>query len=249
MTALGGPPDFRHFDRWFAATNALRTEGTAHLLTAARASGVGRFVAQSFTGWTNARTGGPVKTEADPLDPDPAKAQRESLAAIRFLERAVTEAPLVGIALRYGSFYGPGASEALVEQVRQRRLPIIGAGAGVWSWVHVDDAATATVAALERGERGVYNVVDDEPARVSDWLPYLAEAVGAKPPLRVPVWLGRLLAGEVAVRSMTEWRGASNEKAGRELGWRPAWGSWREGFRDGLSDRAPAPPAPGRAAA
>jgi nucleoside-diphosphate-sugar epimerase len=249
MTALAGTPDLRRFDRWFAETNALRTRGTEHLLAAARAAGVERFVAQSYTGWTNSRSGGPVKSEADPLDPNPPKAQRQSLAAIRFLERVMAEAPLAGIVLRYGNFYGPGASEPLVELVRQRRFPIIGAGGGVWSWIHLDDAAAATLAALERGERGVYNVVDDEPAAVSEWLPYLAEAVGARPPLRVPAWLGRLAAGEAAVRWMTEGRGASNEKAKRELDWRPAWRSWREGFRGGLSDRAATPRAPGRAAA
>jgi 2-alkyl-3-oxoalkanoate reductase len=249
MTALAGAPDLRRFDRWFAETNALRTRGTEHLLAAARAAGVERFVAQSYTGWTNSRTGGLVKTEADPLDPSPAKAQRQSLAAIRFLERVVAEAPLAGIVLRYGNFYGPGASEPLVELVRRRRFPLIGAGGGVWSWIHLDDAAAATVAALERGERGVYHVVDDEPAAVSEWLPYLAKIVGARPPLRVPAWLGRLAAGEAAVRWMTEGRGASNEKARRELDWRPAWHSWREGFRGGLSDRASTPRAPGRAAA
>jgi nucleoside-diphosphate-sugar epimerase len=248
MTALAEGQDLRRFDRWFAVTNELRTRGTEHLLAAARAAGVERFVAQSYTGWTNSRTGGQVKTEDDPLDPHPAKAQRRSLAAIRFLERVVAEAPLVGVVLRYGNFYGPGASEPLVELVRKRRFPIIGAGGGVWSWAHLDDAAAATVAALERGEPGVYNVVDDEPAPVAEWLPYLAEVVGARPPMRVPTWLGRLAAGEVAVRWMTEARGASNAKAKRELDWRPTWRSWREGFRGGLNDRAPSPRAPGRGA-
>jgi nucleoside-diphosphate-sugar epimerase len=236
MTALAAAADLRRFDRWFATTNELRTTGTRHLLAAAQASGVGRFVAQSYTGWNNSRTGLPVKSEADPLDPDPAKAQRESMAAIRFLERAVTEAPLAGIVLRYGNFYGPGASESMVELVRARKMPIIGAGTGVWSFIHLDDAAAATVAAVERGEAGVYNIVDDEPAPVADWLPHLAEAVGAKPPMRLPVWLARPLAGEVVVRWMTEGRGSSNEKAKRELDWRPAWASWRDGFRRGLTD-------------
>jgi nucleoside-diphosphate-sugar epimerase len=245
MTALGGEPDLRHFDRWFARTNLLRTKGAEHLLAAARATGVERFVAQSYTGWTNARTGGPVKTEDDPLDPAPARAQRETLAAIRFLEDAVVAAPLEGIALRYGAFYGPGASEAMVDLVRRRRLPIVGGGAGVWSWIHVDDAAAATVAALERGARGVYNVVDDEPAPVAEWLPYLAASVGAPPPRRVPAWLARLLAGEVAVRWMTSGRGASNAKARRELGWEPRWTSWRDGFRHGLA----MPPGAGAGAA
>jgi nucleoside-diphosphate-sugar epimerase len=249
MTALGGKPDLKHFDRWFARTNELRTTGTEHLLAAASAAEVGRFIAQSFTGWTNIREGGPVKTEDDPLDPHPAKAQRESLAAIRFLEKAVIEAPLEGIALRYGSFYGPGASEQLVELIRKRRLPIVGGGTGVWSWIHLDDAATATVAALERGRRGLYNIVDDEPAPAADCLPYLAEVVGAKPPRRVPAWLGRLAAGEAAVGVMTEARGASNAKAKRELGWQPVWSSWREGFRDGPTEQASPKLPSGRVAA
>ena len=240
MTALAGKWDLKHFDRWFARTNELRTTGTTHLLAAGGAAGVQRFVAQSYTGWTNIREGGPVKTEDDPLDPEPAAAQTESLVAIRFLEKAVLEAPLEGIVLRYGSFYGPGASESLLDLVRRRRMPIVGSGEGVWSWIHLDDAAAATVAALERGRRGVYNVVDDEPAKVSDFFPYLAEVVGAKPPMRVPAWVGRLAAGEVGVRVMTEARGASNAKAKRELGWQPRWSSWREGFRDGLTEPAAA---------
>jgi nucleoside-diphosphate-sugar epimerase len=234
MTALAGRSDLRRFDRWFARTNELRTRGTEHLLAAARAAGVDRFVAQSYTGWTNDDRGGPIKSEADPLDPDPLTAQRESLAAIGFLEDAVTSAPLEGIVLRYGNFYGPGDSEPLLELIRRRRFPIIGDGGGVWSWIHLDDAASATIAALERGRRGIYNVTDDEPARVAEWLPYLARVVGAKPPRRLPVWLGRLAAGDVPVRWMTEGRGSSNEKAKRELDWRPAWSSWRDGFRDGL---------------
>src|SRR3954470_7292954 len=234
MTALAGRPDLRRFDRWFARTNELRRRGTEHLLAGARAAGVDRLVAQSYTGWTNDARGGPIKTEADALDPDPLAAQRESLAAIGFLEDAVTSAPLEGVVLRYGNFYGPGDSEPLLELIRRRRFPIIGDGGGVWSWIHLDDAASATIAALERGRRGIYNVPDDEPARVAEWLPYLARVVGAKPPRRVPVWLGRLAAGDVAVRWMTEGRGSSNEKAKRELDWRPAWSSWRDGFRDGL---------------
>jgi nucleoside-diphosphate-sugar epimerase len=236
MTALAAAPDLRRFDRWFATTNELRTTGTRHLLAAARATGVEKVVAQSFIGWNNSRTGGPVKTEDDPLDPEPAKAQRESMAAIRYLEKAVAEAPLTGIVLRYGSFYGPGASESMVELVRARKMPIVGTGSGVWSFIHLDDAAGATVAAVERGEAGVYNVVDDDPAPVAEWLPHHAEAVGAKPPMRLPVWLARVAAGEVVVRWMTEGRGASNEKAKRELDWRPVWASWRDGFRHGLTD-------------
>lgn len=235
MTALAGKADLRRFDRWFATTNELRTTGTANLLDAAKAAGVERFVAQSYTGWTNPRTGSPVKTEDAGLDPHPAKDQRETLAAIRFLEETVTSAQLTGIALRYGNLYGPGSSEGQVELVRARKLPIVGHGGGVWSWIHLDDAASATVAALERGTPGVYNITDDEPAPVAEWLPYLAEIVGAKRPLRVPVWLARLMAGEVTVQWMTEARGSFNDRAKGELDWRPAWASWRDGFRDGLT--------------
>jgi 2-alkyl-3-oxoalkanoate reductase len=192
-------------------------------------------VAQSFTGWPNAREGGAVKTEADPLDSDPPRNQARTLAAIRRLEVSVLNATLEGIVLRYGSLYGPGASEELVELVRRRKLPIVGGGGGVWSWIHIDDAASATVAAVERGKRGRFNVVDDEPAPVSDWLPYLAECAGAKPPRRVPIWLARLAIGEVGVSLMTQIRGSSNEKAKRELGWEPRW-TWHEGFRDGLTE-------------
>jgi len=239
MSALAGRPDLRHFDRWFALTNELRTKGTEHLLAAANAVGAGRLVAQSYTGWTNIREGGMVKSEEDPLDPKPAKAQAESLAAIRFVEEAVPRASLEGIVLRYGSFYGPGASESLIDLVRRRKLPIVGDGGGVWSWIHLDDAAAATVAAVEHGSPGVYNVVDDDPAPVSEWLPYLADVVGAKAPLRLPAWLGRLAAGEVATRMMTEIRGSANAKAKHELGWQPLWASWRQGFRDGLTDARP----------
>ena len=239
MTALAGKSDLRRFDRWFATTNELRTKGTDILLAAAAQAGVRRFVAQSYTGWTNPRTSGPVKTEGDGFDPHPHKMQRESLAAIRYLEETVPAADLDGIVLRYGNFYGPGASEPLVELIRKRRFPIVGDGAGVWSWIHLDDAAAATAAALERGDRGVYNITDDEPAPVADWLPYLAEVVGAKRPMRVPTWLARPMAGAVAVQWMTEGRGASNERAKRELGWRPVWRSWREGFREALENGAP----------
>lgn len=236
MTALAGKPDLRHFDTWFATTNKLRTAGTEHLLAAAEAAGVQKFVAQSYTGWSNLREGGPVKTEDDPYDPDPAKYQRESIAGLQFLDKAIPAAPFEGIVLRYGNFYGPGASESMTELLRKRQLPVIGDGAGIWSWIHLDDAASATVAALENGRRGIYNITDDEPAAVAEWLPYLAEAVGAKKPMRVPVWLGRLAAGEVAVRWMTQGRGASNLKAKHELGWQPAWSTWRDGFRRGLDD-------------
>jgi nucleoside-diphosphate-sugar epimerase len=234
MTALAGKPDLKAFDRWFAATNLLRTKGIDHLLAAADAAGVKRFIAQSYTGWNNMRAGGFVKTEDDPLDANRVMVQAETLAAIRYLERAVLEAPLAGIVLRFGNLYGPGASEEMIRLVRKRMFPIVGGGAGVWSWTHVDDAAAATVLAVEHGLSGIYNIVDEEPARVSEWLPYLAEAVGAKPPLRMPVWLGRLLAGDAAAQWMTEGRGASNAKAKRELGLQLAWPTWREGFRRGL---------------
>jgi nucleoside-diphosphate-sugar epimerase len=242
MTALSGTPDFRHFDRWFALTNRLRTEGTQNLLGAAKASGVKRFVAQSFTGWSNARTGSWIKTEDEPLDPDPVKEQQETLAAIKFLERAVLEAPLEGIVVRYGGLYGPGSSEALGGILRKRMFPVIGDGAGYVSSTHIDDAASGTLAALERGQRGVYNIVDDEPAPTREFIPAVAEALGAPKPLHIPAWLGRLLAGDVAVTMMTEGRGSSNAKAKRELVWQPIWPSWRDGFRHGLATPVPLPP-------
>ncbi len=227
----------RRFDRDFALTNRLRTEGVDHLLSAGRAVGVSRFIAQSYTSWPYARTGGPVKTEDDPLDPTPAREMRESFAAIRHLEEAVTGADwTVGIALRYGGFYGPGTSldagGEQVEMVRKRRIPVVGNGRGVWSFVHIADAAEATVAALERGSRGVYNIVDDDPAPVAEWLPQLAQQLGAKPPMRVPKFVGRLAAGEAGVIMFTDMRGASNAKAKRELGWQPAHPSWRQGFAE-----------------
>ena len=200
-----------------------------------------RFVAQSYAGWPYARCGGPVKSEEDPLDPDPPEAFRRALDAIRHLERAVSGCERVeGIVLRYGGFYGPGTSLSLdpvgehVEAIRKRRFPIVGDGAGVWSFVHIADAAEATVAAVERGGAGTLNVVDDDPAAVRAWLPYAAETFGAKPPRRVPRWLGRLLAGEAAMVMMTEVRGASNERAKRLLGWQPRFASWRRGFAEGL---------------
>lgn len=230
MTAIA-EFDLRHFDRTFAVTNRLRTDGTDHLLAAARATGVRRFVAQSYTGWPNTRTGGPVKTEADPLTDDPPAQQRESLAAIKHLERAVAEAPMESVVLRYGMFYGNGATPEVFDTIRARRFPIVGDGGGIWSWIHTDDAASATVAALTRGS-GVYNIVDDEPAPIAELLPAIAEIIGAKPPRRVPVWLARPLAGEVAVSMLTQVRGSSNAKAKRELGWRPRWSTWRDGMRD-----------------
>ena len=235
LTALSGSLDMRHFDREFALTNRLRSEGTDHLLAAGRAVAVKRFVAQSFAGWPFARVGGPVKSEDAPLDPHPPEGARQALAAIRHLEEAVTGASWTeGIVLRYGGFYGPGTSLGPDgehrELLRKRGFPVVGRGEGVWSFIHIEDAAEATVAAVEHGSRGIYNVVDDEPAPVAEWLPAIAEAVGAKRPRRVPRWLGRLLAGEVATVMMTEVRGASNEKAKRELGWRPGHPSWRDGL-------------------
>jgi nucleoside-diphosphate-sugar epimerase len=233
LTAIG-ELDLRHFDRAFALTNRLRTEGTDNLLAAAQAAGVQRFVAQSYFA-TYARVGGAVKSEEDAFDPAPAREMVETIAAIRHLEEAVLGARWTeGIVLRYGGFYGPGTSLApgaeQYEAVRRRKFPLIGDGRGVWSFIHIADAAEATVAAVERGRRGLYNVVDDEPAPVAVWLPALAEQLGAKKPFRVPRLLGRLLAGEAGVVMMTELRGASNAKAKRELAWRPAHPSWRQGF-------------------
>jgi len=236
MTALAGMTDLKHWEKSFAVTNELRTRGTENLLAAADAVGVRRLVAQGYTGWPNAHEGGPVKTEEDRLDPDPPRAMRSTLDALHRLEEVVAAAPLDGVVLRYGSFYGPGASEELVSLVRGRKLPLVGDGGGVWSWLHLDDAAAATVVAVETHATGVYNVVDDDPAPVSEWLPYLAQVVGAKPPRHLPVWLARLAAGEVVVSVMTGARGSSNAKVKRELGWEPRWGSWRQGFRDGLVD-------------
>lgn len=226
--------DTRHFDRDFALTNRLRTEGTDHLLSAGQAAGVRRFVAQSyFAGY--ARIGSAVKTENDPIDLSPAREMREVIGAIRHLETAVLEARWTeGIVLRYGAFYGPGTFAApggdQFEMVRARKVPIVGNGGGVWSFIHIADAADATLAAIEHGSRGVYNVVDDDPAPVAEWLPALAEIVGAKKPMRIPRFVGRLFAGEAGAMMMTELRGASNEKAKRELAWKPEHPSWREGF-------------------
>ena len=239
MTALTGVKSFRNFDKEFAGANELRTKGTDNLLEAARAVGTKRFIAQSYGNWNYERTGSEPKSEEDPLDPNPPKNQTRSLEAIRYVESTVTGADDVeGIALRYGNFYGPGTGFAsdgdLVEMVRKRKLPVVGDGGGVWSFIHVDDIASITVAALERGRRGIYNASDDRPAPVAEWLPGLAEAVGAKPPRHVPVWVGRLATGEVGVSMMTQISGTSNAKAKRELDWAPKYPSWREGFRSGL---------------
>jgi nucleoside-diphosphate-sugar epimerase len=226
--------DMRHFERSFAVTNRLRTVGTDHLLSAGRAVGIRRFVAQSFAGWPFARTGSLVKTEDDPLDPNPIDPMRTTIAAIRHLEAAVTGADWTeGIALRYGGLYGPGTSldtdgGEMTEMIRRRYFPIVGDGNGMFSFLHVADAADATLAAIERGSRGVYQVVDDEPAPLREWLPVVADALGAKPPRRIPRWLGRLIGGEMIVTMSTETRGASNERAKRVLGWTPRHASWRD---------------------
>jgi nucleoside-diphosphate-sugar epimerase len=234
MTALAGKTDLRHFDRMFATTNQLRTTGTDYLIRAAQQAGARRLIVQSYAGWPNIREGSAVKTEEDPLDPNPPKWQRESMAAFLHLEKVVPAAGgLEGVVLRYGSLYGPGTgmtSNEVVELLRKRQFPIVGDGAGMWSFIHVADAASATVAALDHGAPGIYNVVDDDPAPAAEWIPPLARAIGAKPPRRVPVWLGRILAGEVPVSMMTRIRGSSNAKAKRELDWEPRHPSWREGF-------------------
>ena len=236
-TALADARFSRKFDRTFAQTNRLRTEGTDALLAAAREAGVRRIVVQSFASYRYAREGGPVKTEDDPLEPAPLPSMREGFGAMRYLDETVTEAG--GIALRYGLFYG-AANDGLVEPVRKRQLPIVGDGGGISSFIHLDDAAAATVLALDHDGPGVYNIVDDEPAAVREWLPVLAEVLGAKPPRHFPRWLARLFAGEAAVMMGTESRGASNAKAKRELGWEPRYPSWREGFRAAYASTAPA---------
>jgi nucleoside-diphosphate-sugar epimerase len=247
LTALSGPisvREARHLERSaaFNMTNRLRIEGTDHLLAAGRAVGARRFVAQSFAAWRWARTGGPVLTEDDPLDPHPPAALRAVQSGYLHLERAVTTIDWgEGLVLRYGGFYGPGTSisaapdAVMAAPIRKRRFPIVGDGGGVFSHVHVDDAATATAIAVERGRPGIYNVVDDEPAPVREWLPVLASALGAAPPRHVPRWLGRLAAGEVAATMMTDVHGASNAKAKRELGWELRYASWRQGFAEGLA--------------
>jgi nucleoside-diphosphate-sugar epimerase len=229
MTALTGI-DMKDIDKAFHTTNRLRTEGTEHLIAAAPNT---LLVAQSFAGWPSARTGGPVKTEADPLDPEPPKGIRETHAAIRRLEELTTAAG--GIVLRYGGFYGPGTGMApggeQVEMIKKRQFPLVGNGNGLWSFLHADDLATATLAAIEKGRPGeIYNIVDDEPAPTREWLPFLASELGAKPPRHVPAWLARIVASPAAVAMMTEARGASNAKAKAELGWTPSHPSWREGF-------------------
>jgi 2-alkyl-3-oxoalkanoate reductase len=236
MTALADMRSFRNPDKLFAVTNELRTRGTDNLLAAAAQVGTRRVIAQGYAGpGPDKASGGGLKTEEDPLDWRPIRSAARAMAAIRYVDRTVPQEAPEGIVLRYGGFYGPGTGDFVVEMARKRRLPVIGGGTGVWSFIEITDAAAATVAAVGRGAPGVYNVVDDDPAPVAEWLPYLAKVVGAKPPLRVPAWLGRLLAGEFAVGQMTSSRGSSNEKARKELGWEPRYASWREGFRAWIS--------------
>lgn len=235
MTALASMRSLKNFDDEFTLTNRLRTEGAEYLIEAARASGAAKLVVQSYTGWPNAQEGGRVKTEDDPLETDPPKTMSKSLAAIRRLESLVTHANgITGTVMRYGNFYGPGtaiSSEGeIVKLVRRRQFPVMGDGAGVWSFISIDDAATATQMAIEGEAPGIYNIVDDDPAEVFVWLPELAKIVGAKPPRHIPAWLGRLLMGASGLSMMTTMRGSSNEKAKRVLGWRPAYASWRQGF-------------------
>ena len=234
LTDLKGASDLRKFDRLFAASNRLRIEGTGHLIAAAKETGVERFVAQSFCGWPYARAGDPIKTETASLDPAPPRELQRTLDAIRYLEAAVL-AFGQGLVLRYGAFYGPATGlfdGPMVEQVRRRRAPVIGSGDGWWSFIHIEDAAEATARSVTQGEPGIYNIVDDDPAPVREWLPALAALLGAKPPRTVPAWLAQPVAGEHIVAMMTKIRAGSNRKAKQELGWQPAHASWREGFRD-----------------
>jgi 2-alkyl-3-oxoalkanoate reductase len=242
LTALAGELNMRRIDRYFAMTNRLRTQATDSLLAAAEVVGARRVVAQSYAGWPFARAGGPVKTEADPLDPHPPAALRDALEAIRYLEAAVTGATWAeGVVLRYGTFYGPGTGisadpeASMTKPVLRRQFPLVGDAGGVWSFVHIADAAAATVEAVEHGAAGIYQVVDDEPAPVREWLPALALAVHARSPRRLPAWLGRLAAGEAATLMITDVRGASNRKAKRELGWEPSHRSWRTGFAEAVA--------------
>ena len=239
LTALSAATNFRKFDQEFALTNRFRTEVTDTLLAAARTIGTRRFIAQSYCGWPYAKKGGPVKTEEDPLDPKPPESFTKTLAAIRSLEDKLRSTTfLEGVALRYGNFYGPGTAigknGVIVKMVKKRRFPIVGGGGGIWSFIHVIDAARATIAAISRGAAGVYNIADDEPAKVATWLPVLAKEVGGKPPRKIPHWLGELMIGKAGVMMMTQIRGCSNAKAKRELNWTPVYPSWRVGFADGL---------------
>jgi nucleoside-diphosphate-sugar epimerase len=241
LTALSQAKSLKRFDQEFAVTNRLRTQGTDNLLEGARAAGVRRFVAQSFTGWTNPRYGSRVKTEEDPLDPHPPHSMRQTLDAIRYVEQVVGDSrDADGIVLRYGSLYGPGTHFGpggdILEAVRRRRFPIVGSGAGMWSFIHVDDIAMATVIAAEGAPPGVYNVVDDEPAEAGTWVPELARVAGARPPRHVPVWFARLMIGDAGVAMMTQSRGSSNAKVKHAFNWQPSHRTWREGFRSDLGN-------------
>ena len=232
MTALAGMRSLRNPDKAFAATNELRTRGTDNLLAAAEQAGTRRVIAQGYAGaGPDRRSGGALKTEEDPPDWRPIRSATQMLAAMRQVDETVPSGAPEGIVLRYGGFYGPGASDFLLDMLRKRQVPVIGGGTGVWSFIEITDAAAATIAAVGQGAPGVYNVVDDDPAPVAEWLPYLAQVAGAKPPLRLPGWLGRLLGGEFVAAQMTTSRGSSNEKARKQLGWEPRYPSWREGFR------------------
>jgi 2-alkyl-3-oxoalkanoate reductase len=235
MTALAGLRSLRRPDQTFAATNELRTRGTDNLLAAAAQAGTRRVIAQGYAGAGPDRRSGPLKTETDPPDWRSIRSSTAGPAAIAYVEKTVPREAPEGIVLRYGGLYGPGASDLLLDMLRKRQVPVIGGGTGVWSFIEVTDAAAATIAAVGQGAPGLYNVVDDDPAPVAEWLPYLAQVAGAKPPLRLPAWLGRLLAGEFVVAQMTTSRGYSNQKARKELGWVPQYPSWREGFRAWVS--------------
>jgi nucleoside-diphosphate-sugar epimerase len=241
MTAIATVRDWRNLDRSFAETNRLRVEGTKYLMEAARQAGARRLIAQSYTGWPNERKGSRIKTEADPLDPNPPSGAASVVRSAAELERIVPAAEgLTGIVLRYGAFYGPGTSIAfdgdLVQRIRAGKLPLIGGGAGVWSFIHVDDAANATRLAVDRGSAGLYNITDNEPAEAAVWLPYLASVLGAPEPKRIPAWIARLVVGDMVVSTMTKARGSSNAKARRELRWEPGYSTWRDGFRTGLGE-------------
>jgi nucleoside-diphosphate-sugar epimerase len=243
MTALTSLRNFRKFDEEFAITNRLRTEGTKHLLEAAGEVGARRFVAQSYAWWSHTRQGSHLKTEEEPIDPNPPRSMSHTGHAIERLETLVRNATgISGIILRYGSFYGPGTfldrGSEIVEQVRRRRFPIFGDGSSLWSFIHMDDAADATRIAIEGRQTGIYQIVDDEPAEVAVWLPELAKMLGAQPPYHLPAWLGRMLLGEAGMTLMEGARGSSNDKAKRELGWKPDYASWRDGFRELASERA-----------
>jgi nucleoside-diphosphate-sugar epimerase len=244
MTGLTGVRSFKRFDDEFTLTNRLRTEGLDNLLDAALEVSARRVVAQSYGNWNYDRTGGPVKSEDDPLDSNPPAAMSRTMDAIRYLESRLLETDgIEGVALRVGNFYGPrsniGEGGRFLDQIQKRQFPIIGDGAGVWSFIHYDDAAMATMLAMNRGERGIYNISDDDPAAVSVWLPELARILGAKPPRRVPKWLGKLVGGEPGVSMFTRIRGASNTRAKRELGWQLLYPSWRDGFKHGLGPEPP----------